>query len=395
MAIARRSNPAAVWQPSGPAPEGEVVWGHATSPQRFALLCHLATRLSAQRPDLEIVLTYSETSPPDKVPQGVTIEALPAENLKDIRRFLDHTRPHLCLWTGGLLRPALIGEAAARAIPLMLIDADESAFDDARFRWLPDITRATLKHFGLIFAASANAAQRVLKLGASPEIVTMTGPLQATGAILQGDEKERDRLGQILTGRPIWLAARIALAETEAMLRAHRLSLRGAHRQLLVIVPELESDGDAIEAQLVESGWRYARWSRGEDPTEATQILLADTEGEMGLWYRLAPVTFLGGSLATGIGGRDPFEPAALGSAVLYGPNVGRHLSAYSRLASAGAARIVKDAETLASAVQRLSAPDQAAAMAHAAWEVVTQGAEATDQLLDLIQDTLDLAEAP
>jgi 3-deoxy-D-manno-octulosonic-acid transferase len=395
MAIARRSDPAAVWQPSGPAPEGEVVWGHATSPQRFALLCHLATRLSAQRPDLEIVLTYSETSPPDKVPQGVTIEALPAENLKDIRRFLDHTRPHLCLWTGGLLRPALIGEAAARAIPLMLIDADESAFDDARFRWLPDITRATLKHFGLIFAASANAAQRVLKLGASPEIVTMTGPLQATGAILQGDEKERDRLGQILTGRPIWLAARIALAETEAMLRAHRLSLRGAHRQLLVIVPELESDGDAIEAQLVESGWRYARWSRGEDPTEATQILLADTEGEMGLWYRLAPVTFLGGSLATGIGGRDPFEPAALGSAVLYGPNVGRHLSAYSRLASAGAARIVKDAETLASAVQRLSAPDHAAAMAHAAWEVVTQGAEATDQLLDLIQDTLDLAEAP
>ncbi len=395
MAIARRSDPAAVWQPSGPAPEGEVVWGHATSPQRVALLCHLATRLSAQRPDLEIVLTYSETSPPDKVPQGVTIEALPAENLKDIRRFLDHTRPHLCLWTGGLLRPALIGEAAARAIPLMLIDADESAFDDARFRWLPDITRATLKHFGLIFAASANAAQRVLKLGASPEIVTMTGPLQATGAILQGDEKERDRLGQILTGRPIWLAARIALAETEAMLRAHRLSLRGAHRQLLVIVPEMESDGDAIEAQLIESGWRYARWSRGEDTTEATQILLADTEGEMGLWYRLAPVTFLGGSLATGIGGRDPFEPAALGSAVLYGPNVGRHLSAYSRLASAGAARIVKDAETLASAVQRLSAPDQAAAMAHAAWEVVTQGAEATDQLLDLIQDALDLAEAP
>ena len=109
--------------------------------------------------------------------------------------------------------------------------------------------------------------------------------------------------------------------------------------------------------------------------------------------YRLAPVTFLGGSLVSGVGGRDPFEAAALGSAILYGPNVGRYLAAYSRLASVGAARIVKDAETLAGAVQRLSAPDQAAAMAHAAWEVVTQGAEATDRLLDLLQDTLDLAE--
>jgi len=99
-------------------------------------------------------------------------------------------------------------------------------------------------------------------------------------------------------------------------------------------------------------------------------------------------------SLMPGAGGRDPYAPAALGSAVLYGPNVSRYMGAYSRLAAAGAARIVKDAPTLQAAVIRLTAPDRAAQMAHAAWEVISDGAEATDSLLALVEDTLDLLEA-
>jgi len=393
MALARRADPAAMWRLTSPRPSGKVIWGHATSPQRLAMLCHLWSRLAAQRPELSLVLTCMEASVPQRMPIGVTLEALPPESVKDIAQFLDHIRPDLCLWTGGHLRPALIAEAGERNVPLMLVDADDTALDDRGFRWLPDVPRATLRRFDQVFAASANAAQRLLRMGVAPDVMTMTGPLEASSAVLPFSEAERDRLAQLLTGRPVWLAARITLEEAEAALRAHRQSLRGAHRQLLILVPEAEEDGDAIAAQIEAEGWRFARWSRGEVPSEATQVLLADTAGDLGLWYRPAPVTFLGGSLVSGVGGRDPFEAAALGSAILYGPNVGRYLAAYSRLASVGAARIVKDAETLAGAVQRLSAPDQAAAMAHAAWEVVTQGAEATDRLLDLLQDTLDLAE--
>ena len=101
----------------------------------------------------------------------------------------------------------------------------------------------------------------------------------------------------------------------------------------------------------------------------------------------------MGSSLIAGHGGRDPFEPAALGSAILYGPNVSLHLSSYTRLANVGAARIVKDAESLAAALNQLIAPDRAAAMAHAAWELMSTGAEVTDHLVDLVLDTLDLAE--
>ena len=125
-------------------------------------------------------------------------------------------------------------------------------------------------------------------------------------------------------------------------------------------------------------------------PSESAQILFADLPDETGLWYSLASVSFLGQSLDPAGRGQDPYEAAAHGSAVLYGPNVHGYLRSYSRLASAGAARMIADAEALATSVSRLTSPDQAARMAMAAWDVVTQGAESMDRIMVLVNDALD-----
>jgi 3-deoxy-D-manno-octulosonic-acid transferase len=224
--------------------------------------------------------------------------------------------------------------------------------------------------------------------------VTVAGALQEGGVAPPCDETAHHDLTVALQGRPAWLAAMVHPDELSVTTEAHRAALRLAHRLLLVIVPDDAADESGFAATLDDEGWRVARWSRGELPGETTQILLVDGPGEMGLWYRLAPVSFLGGSIVSGAGGHDPYQPAALGSAILYGPNVGGFLGAYSRLAGAGAARIVKDAPTLAAAVSQLNAPDHAAQMAHAAWEVVSDGAEVTDRLLALVEDTLDVLGA-
>ena len=116
------------------------------------------------------------------------------------------------------------------------------------------------------------------------------------------------------------------------------------------------------------------RWSDGTYPDDNTSVVVADLPGETGLWFRVAPVSFLGGSLETGQGGQDPFAAAALGSAVLYGP-------------------IVNDAESLGAAVTWLIAPDQAAKMAMAGWDVVTEGADTMERIINLVQDGLDARE--
>ena len=122
----------------------------------------------------------------------------------------------------------------------------------------------------------------------------------------------------------------------------------------------------------------------GEDPERRCDIYIADTLGEMGLWYRAAPISFIGGSLVE-IGGHNPFEPALLGSAIMYGPHVENFRSAYDRFARAKAAVMVQDGDALADRLVQYLPPDRAAALANAAWAVSSEGADVTRQVWEAI----------
>ncbi|MFY0681909.1 MAG: 3-deoxy-D-manno-octulosonic acid transferase [Thalassovita sp.] len=390
MALARRA-PRENLSFTAERPEGELLWAHAPTLSKAAALQQLFERLEVQRPGVHLLLTTAPELPqPDHLSASISWQPIPEESVGSLGRFLDHWRPNFCLWTSGVLRPAAIELTARAGIPLYLVDAEATALEEARFRWLPDMSRGVLKRFKRIFANDRAAAQRLGRIGIGLSQVSVPGPIQEGRAALPCDEAARDELASALAGRPIWLAAMAQMDEIGMISQAHQASMRMAHRQLLVLVPDNVEQGPDMAAKLRQWGWNVAVWSEGDFPDETTQIILADTRGEMGLWYRLAPITLMASSLVSGYGGADPYEPAALGSAILYGPNVGRHLSAYGRFANAGAARMVRNADTLASAISILSAPDQAATMARAGWEVSSAGAEVTDALIEMIQDELD-----
>lgn len=390
MAMARGAAPVETRE-LPPRPQGELVWGHAGSAGRILALCDLAERLAAQRPGLRMLLTVAEDEQDlPALAERVIVQRVPPESIPAIEAFLAHWRPDLCIWTVGHLRPALIECSAGAGVPMFLVDAAESGFEGVRLRW-PDPARAVLRHFKCVMAASGNVSRRLIRLGVPAGRISASGTLQSGTSALPCNEDDREALETAIGGRPAWVAALVQAGELEVITAAHRAALRSAHRRLLILVPDDPDEEENMARTLRAQGWRVSRWSLGDMPQEVTQILLADkAEQELGLWYRLAPITFVGSSLEAGHGGRDPFGPAALGSAILHGPNVARYRPAYTRFAEAGAARVVKDAETLAGALTSLTAPDQAAAMAHAAWEVATDGAEVTNRLIDLAQDTLD-----
>lgn len=387
-----RKGPSVAFSASAPRPAGEILWAHATTSPAMAALRALAGRLAQARPGTRLLLTVREglTLPPSD--DLVLAEHLPAEQGPAITAFLDHWRPGLCLWTGGYLRPALLGATAQRRIPMILADADQAGFEQMRMRWLPDVTRSALAAFATVYAVDQATGQRLLRLGLPAAALTVTGYMQQGGGALPCDAGERDALAALMAGRPVWLAAMVQPDELTLITAAHRAALGMAHRLLLVLVPDDDRLGGSFASALDDEGWRVAHWSRGELPSETTQVVLADRRAARALWYRLAPVTLMGSSLVPGSEGHDPSEPAALGSAILYGPNVSRHMAIYSRLAAAGAARIVRDVPTLQASVIRTIAPDAAASMANAAWDVMSAGADVTDRLIDLIQDRLDMA---
>jgi len=218
----------------------------------------------------------------------------------------------------------------------------------------------------------------------------VTGRMEEASAALPYVESDRAALAQLLATRPIWLAAGVAAEEEAAVIAAHREVLRLAHRLLLILVPQDPARAQALAVGMeADEGWRVARRSMDEEPDTETEVYIPDAS-DYGLWYRLAPVTFLGGSLDGAGCVRNPMEPAAVGSAILYGPRSGSFGLAYGRLGAARAARMVGSGADLAQALGDLLSPDRAARQAQAAWGIASEGAEATQRVLQTIRSIMD-----
>lgn len=391
MAFARRATQAPD-PPKIARPEGELIWGHATDHTRAAALCQITERLSQQRVGVRMLLTMPPDmeSPFDR-PGTDVLQELPPDTVVASEAFLDHWHPDICLWTGGDLRPALLSTADKRNIPLFLLDAEEEQLSRSGWRWFPDLPRSLMDMFAQIQVQNEETARFLRRIGVPEADIMQTAALRPEAVPLPYNESEREELANVLRGRPLWLAANLHPDELDIVLEARRAVSRLSHRSILIIVPQDLRDHAAIQARLIQGDLPFADWVEGEMAQETTQVILGEGRAELGLWYSLAPVSFLGHSLLPGMEGCNPNEAAVHGTAILYGPNMRGFLTEYSRYAEAGAARIVRDAETLAVAVQRLIAPDQAAVMAHAAWDIASQGAEVTDRVLDLLQDTLDV----
>ncbi|QBY01826.1 3-deoxy-D-manno-octulosonic acid transferase [Rhodophyticola sp. CCM32] len=374
-------------------PDTPLIWFHAASVGESLALLELIRRLIEERPEISVLVTTGTVTSAkvmdSRLPEGAFHQYAPLDALPFVRRFLDFWKPDLAVWTESELWPALITETHTRAIPMLLINARMSKASHDKWRFLRGMARSLLDRFDFAHVQDVTTANYLRNLGLPGQRLEIAGTLKEGAAALPYEEAERERIAARLSGRPVWLAASTHEGEEKKVLEAHNLALRGNPRLLLILVPRHPERGDALADLLQRGDWSYMRRTADELPDADTQVYLADTMGELGLWYRIAPISFVGGSLEP-IGGHNPFEPAALGSAILHGPYVTNFVDIYQRLTESRAARLVSAPDSLAVAVNDLMNPDYAAAMANAAWEVSSSGAGVTDMAVDLLLSTLD-----
>lgn len=373
-------------------PDGTLVWFHAASVGEALSIQELVRRIGEEREDLSFLITTGTITSAailaNRLPARTVHQYVPLDALPWVQRFLDHWQPDLAVWTESEFWPALMHETHKREIPMLLINARMSRKSFRRWSWMSLFAASLLNRFRHIHAQDAATGEFLRKLGVADANLNIVGTLKEGSAALPHNEAERATLAGLLAGRPLWLAASTHPGEDVAIVEAHRIARRGAHRLLLIIAPRHPERGTALAEELAADGWNVALRSRDEEPEAETEIYVADTLGEMGLWYRLSPISFVGGSL-TEIGGHNPFEPAALGSAIIHGPHVQNFRDIYDRLRAAGAAEEVRNGAELGQKVVQLMAPDRAASMAHAAWEVCSSGAEVTDLTVALLLEHL------
>ncbi|MEO6300780.1 MAG: glycosyltransferase N-terminal domain-containing protein [Paracoccaceae bacterium] len=371
--------------PSWPdRPRGRLVWLHAPGVEAQASMLELARHL-IDDDGVAVVLTGA-----DPQMSAALHQSAPLDQPRAVQAFLDHWQPEVIVFGDGEIRPAMIHECAHRKLPLIMVDGRAPRLMRGRDGWYPGLMRQALAPFRQIMALDDGAAKAWRRAGAEPGQIAVTGRMEEASAALPYVESDRAALAHVLATRPIWLAAGIAPEEEAAVIAAHRDVLRLAHRLLLILVPQNPDRAESLAARIeAEEGWRVALRKSDDEPDTETEVYIPDSS-DYGLWYRLAPVTFLGGSLDGKGCARNPMEPAALGSAILYGPRSGAYGLAYGRLGAARAARMVGSGSDLTLALGDLLSPDRAARQAQAAWAIASEGAEVTERVLNLIRDILD-----
>ena len=335
-------------------PDGPLVWLHGASVGESLSILPLVERLRAERPDVAVLVTSGTTTSAallaQRLPAGAIHQYVPLDAPGAARRFIARWKPSLAVFVESELWPNLLLEAKAAGTRLALVSAKLSDRSFASWRGRPDAARLLLSNFDLILAQDARAAERFEALGGK---VAGEADLKFGAAPLPVDEAELARQRAIFAGKPVLVAASTHPGEDEIVLAAYEALPERPHQ---IIVPRHVERGPAI-VEMARARGLPARLRSGGD--QGGSILVADTLGELGLWYRLADLALICGSLLPGIGGHNPLEAARVSCPFLRGPHVENWRSVYDALAEAGIGGYAEDTDLCDDLSGALANPDR------------------------------------
>jgi 3-deoxy-D-manno-octulosonic-acid transferase len=371
---------------SRPRPAGPVIWVHAASVGETLAIIPMIDNILRQ--GISVVLTTGTVTSArlteERLGDRIIHQYVPLDLKPAVSRFLDHWRPDLAVFAESEIWPATILELGVRRIPQVLVNGRLSDRSFKSWKKRSNVAEALFENLAHVVAQSDIDAERFLALGARP--VTVSGNLKVDTAPPPADEKALAVLKRQIGGRKTWAAVSTHDGEEAVAAEVHTM-LRGRHAGLLtIIVPRHPDRAPALLAEFKALGLKVARRSKGDKIATDTDILLGDTIGEMGLYLRLTEIAFVGRSL-TSEGGQNPLEPAMLDTAVLAGRNVQNFREAYQKLIDSGGAKIVRDRDMLAGAVNYLLNNEVAR------HEMMAAGAATVDEMRGALSRTMRALE--
>lgn len=329
--------PEKLGQPGLARPEGALIWIHAVGLGEVLALRPLLVEMGRIRPDLHFLVTSTARSSAQvfnqNLPPRVLHQFLPLDGPRYVARFLDHWRPDVSIWSEQDLWPGAIFDAARRRIPLAYINARISQEGFERRRKLKSGFQNLMQMFAYVAAQDEASARYLERLGALD--VQVMPSLKPAAEPLSADSNALSSLRQDLQGRRVWVLASSHPADETVAIAAHKQILHADPTALLIIVPRAPERGFEICEVLTSEGMLSAQRSQGQGIAASHQVYVADTLGELGLWYRLADVACIGGSFGD-TQGHNPWEAIVLGCPVISGPNTANFANDYDVLGASG-----------------------------------------------------------
>ena len=364
---------------SAARPEGKLIWLHAVGLGEVLALRGLIAAMARVDGSAHFLVTSSARSSAQVIganlPPRTQHQYLPLDAPSYLARFLTHWRPDLSVWAEQELWPGAVVAAQARGVPLALVNARMTDAGFARRTRARGLYADLLARFALISAQDTHSADRLRALGAP--VVRVTGSLKSAAPPLAAEPAALAVAQAALQGRRVWVAASTHPGDEAQAMVAQAELWRDDPRWLLILAPRDAGRAGAVASTLTEARLPFARRSLGRLPSAQDAVWLADTYGEMGLWYRLANAALIGGGYDA-IGGHNPWEAAHFGSAILHGPDTTNFASDYKALHGEFAA-ISVPMGVLARVLQDPNLPE----LADRAKQIVQRASGALDPLAD------------
>lgn len=366
--------------PTRPRPQGTLIWIHGASVGESLSIIPLVTALLDARPDIHVMVTTgtitSASMIEDWLPERAFHQYIPIDHPDFVRGFLDHWCPQTAIFIESELWPNLIMIARERVEKMAIVNGRMSPNSFEDWKRQPNLIRYLLSAFDVIIAQDTQNAERLAHL--SSVTVETFGNLKAAASDLPAFEDELGSLRSAIGARPVWLAASTHPGEEEIILGAHKSLKQDYPALLTVVAPRHPKRGDEISDLCANENLTSLRRAvkTDEDQFDHVEIYIADTLGELGLFYRLCNIAFVGGSLVDK-GGHNPLEPARLNCAILHGPNIFNFAETYEQLRRAGGSALVRNERELATAIRRLHQDSRTQkAMASAAYDAARENSE-------------------
>jgi 3-deoxy-D-manno-octulosonic-acid transferase len=370
-----------------------LIWFHAASVGETLSVLALISRMGSKLPKARFLITSGTASSAQlietRLPPHTVHQFAPLDAPGPIKRFLKHWQPDAAVFVESELWPQMLRRTRARGTCMALVNARLSEGSVRKWRKMPRLARYLFEVFELILTQNDAMAETMVSIHAPPARVARGINLKSMAGPLPVDEDLLFEARAALGHRPVWVASSTHEGEEDIVLDAHATLLKNWPDLCLILAPRHTERARDVMHLIAGKGMSFTRRTRGDAPGE--QVFLADTMGELGTWYALTDVVFLGGGLQPK-GGHNAFEVAQSGAMTLSGPNVFNFAETYAVMETAGAARLITDAASLTREVTAiLTNPDVRRQARHSAQNFAAAQNDQLDGIADRLIKALHL----
>ncbi|WP_341791889.1 lipid IV(A) 3-deoxy-D-manno-octulosonic acid transferase [Rickettsia endosymbiont of Gonocerus acuteangulatus] len=335
---------------------GFLIWIHAASVGESMIALNLVDNISKHFPEVRFLVTsWTQSSAKilsSKLPKIATHQLLPIDNIIFTKIFLNNWKPDLGIFIESELWPGTINEAAKHC-KLLLVNARMSDKSFESWKKRKGFFQLIVTNFSEVIVQSERDLQKFNELGISN--TTNLGNIKFANEKLPVNQEELVKLSEHLKNKQIILFASTHPEDEEIILPIIKNLKKQVTNCYIILIPRHPERVKSILDNCIAQDLSATAKSQNDLPVLTDDLYIVDRFGEMGLFFSISSISFIGGSFKQG--GHNILEAAHFSNCIIFGPDMSKNTDIAKHVLENKAAIQIKSGKELLNTLEYLLAP--------------------------------------